>query len=344
MVGDSSPAETAGVIWMRSLSEKSALLLMILFVGVSCTKRNDSSSSRKIEAKITGPSYTKLIPGMCDELNESVKKYNWQFSTCKGVEWKADRLSVKGRPLIWAEFGDPTSTNTTLILSMVHPDEVTPLYLGFKLAHWLREHQSEFKDSHVIIAPFVNPDGHFNRPPIRMNSRGVDLNRNFATQDWKSKAVQVWKKQLKSNPRRFPGWEPASEPETSFQVDLIARFQPKKILSVHAPLNLTDYDGPSSLTLDKFPKEYIQECVKLRNRLRARSTGFFPGSLGNYAGQEMGIPTITLELPSADFRKADYFWKKFQPGIHSMIEFIIRDDVAQIDRRKKRSSLPRTNR
>ena len=82
-----------------------------------------------------------------------------------------------------------------------------------------------------------------------------------------------------------------------------------------------DYDGPSSLTLDRFPQEYVRECTKLRSKLRARSTGFFPGSLGNYAGVELGIPTITLELPSANPRHAAGFWRRFRPGIHSMVKF-----------------------
>lgn len=305
-----------------------------LFIASLVGCKPGSKSGESATQKRSAPSQAALIPAMCKDLDASIVKYKWGLTTCDGVEWKADRLSVEGRPLIWAEFGDPTSTNKTLILSMVHPDEITPLYLGFKLVHWVKEHVTEFKDAHVIIAPFVNPDGHFRKPPIRLNARGVDVNRNFPTKDWKEKALSLWKGQLRSNPRRFPGHEPSSEPETDFQEELIARFQPKKILSIHSPLNVTDYDGPSSLTLDKFPKEYVQECLKLRNRLRAKSTGFFPGSLGNYAGVELGIPTITLELPSSDARKAAHFWKIFQPGIHSMIDFKLKDDLAKGDLRK----------
>lgn len=277
------------------------------------------------------------ISSMCSKLDESISKYKWGLKTCLDIHWMSDSNSVEGRPLIYAEFGDKKSPNTTLILSMVHPDEITPLYLGFKLAHWVKEHEPNLKNSHVIVAPFVNPDGHFRKPPIRMNSKGVDLNRNFTTSDWKTKALQTWKTKLRKNPRRFPGWEPSSEPETHFQEMLIQRYKPKKILSIHAPLNVTDYDGPNSLALDRFPKEYVQACQSLRTKLRAQSTGFFPGSLGNYAGQELGIPTITLELPSADHRKAPIFWKKFHPGIQSMIEYRIDEELARANTTHKRS-------
>lgn len=277
----------------------------------------------KVEAKDSADSIVSKIPELCTQMNHALAKHRWNLKTCEDIHWKAERLSEEGRPLIYAEFGQPTSTNKTLILSMVHPDEITPMYLGFKLVHYLRERELELKDAHVIIAPFVNPDGFFRKPPIRMNARGVDLNRNFDTPLWREKALLEWNTRLKKNPRRFPGNEASSETETQFQVELIERFKPTKILSVHAPLNVTDYDGPNSLTLDRFPKEYIHACYQLRNRLKAKSTGFFPGSLGNYAGVEMGIPTITLELPSANPRLADRFWKKFQPGLHSMIQFKI---------------------
>jgi protein MpaA len=106
-----------------------------------------------------------------------------------------------------------------------------------------------------------------------------------------------------------------------FQEDLIRKFKPQKILSVHSPLNFLDYDGPSILTLSKFPLDYTRECDRLRRQLKANSGGFFPGSLGNYAGYELGIPTLTLELPSTDPNKAEAYWKRFSQGIRTMIHF-----------------------
>jgi protein MpaA len=86
-----------------------------------------------------------------------------------------------------------------------------------------------------------------------------------------------------------------------------------------------DYDGPSQLSLAQFPKDYVQECIKLKKSLKATPGGFFPGSLGNYAGQELGIPTLTLELPSADPAKARAYWDRFRSGIRTMIEYRMPD-------------------
>lgn len=261
----------------------------------------------------------------CASVRESVRDLKWGgLDPCPaGVQWQAGGRSVDGRPLVFAEFGDPGSVNTTLIMTMVHGDEITPLYLGVELVHWMVVHHALYEKAHVVIAPLVNPDGFYRRPRTRMNAHGVDVNRNFPTHDWDAHALRAWKIRYRSDPRRFPGPASGSEPETVFQENLIHRFKPQKILSVHAPLNHLDYDGPTPLSLKTFPREYVQECLKLRKRLKAISTGFFPGSLGNYAGQEMGIPTLTLELPTANPRMAAAYWSRFKEGIDTMIEFIV---------------------
>jgi protein MpaA len=208
---------------------------------------------------------------------------------------------------------------------MVHPDEITPLYLGLKMAQWLKNNQDTFGQMRVVVAPLVNPDGFFKSSRTRTNARGVDINRNFPTADWGPLALKMWKEKFKSNPRRFPGEKPSSEPETKFQEELIARVKPQKVLSIHSPLNHMDYDGPSAgaLKLSRFPMDYVKECLRLRSRLKAVSTGFFPGSLGNFAGQELGIPTLTLELPTADPSKAEGYWFNFKRGIRAMIEYVV---------------------
>ncbi len=267
---------------------------------------------------------------LCAELVRSAQSLRWKIDPCKGIAWKSGGVSVQGRPLIYAEFGNVNAKNTTLIFSTVHGDEMTPLYLGLQLAQWVKDHKDEFPNTRVVIAPLVNPDGFFSKPRTRMNARGVDVNRNFSTKDWKNKALAVWQKKYRSDPRRNPGASPRSEPETAFQEDLIRMFKPHKILSIHSPLNFLDYDGPSTLTLSRFPEDYVKECQRLRKRVKAISAGFFPGSLGNYAGHDLGIPTLTLELPSSDHRKAEDYWKKFVTGIRTVIQFTVPQYASRI--------------
>ena len=268
------------------------------------------------------------IQHWCADVKKAIRDLKWNVDPCKDIGWVQGGASVQGRPIVYAEFGDPKSTNTTLVFTMVHGDEITPLYLGIQLANWLQQRRGDLGTARVVIAPLVNPDSFFKRPRSRVNARGVDVNRNFPTRDWADKALKAWKVKFHSNPRRFPGAQPSSEPETLFQQNLIQKVKPSKILSIHAPLNFMDYDGPTPLALDKFSYEYVRECMKLRTQLKAISGGFFPGSLGNYAGQELGIPTLTLELPTANPRKAAEYWKKFSSGIRTMIEFVVPDYAA----------------
>jgi protein MpaA len=260
----------------------------------------------------------------CSEIRPAALALGWKtLEPCEGIAWKVGGQSVDGRPLVYAEFGDPAAKNVTLIFSAVHGDEMTPVYLGLQLARWLKESVAKMPGTRVVIAPLVNPDGFYRKPRTRMNAHGVDVNRNFDTRDWAARALIAWKKRFRSDPRRFPGASALSEPETRFQEDLIRKFHPEKILSIHSPLNHLDYDGPNTMGLARFSHDYVRECLKLRAKLKAVSTGYFPGSLGNYAGQELGIPTITLELPTSNPKQAEHYWKTFNSGIRAMIEFVI---------------------
>ena len=271
----------------------------------------------------------KDVPTLCADLDKAFQKRNWGKNPCRDIQWKVGGTSVQGRPLMYAEFGSEKATNTTLIFSMVHADEITPLYLAFVLAEWAQINMPKNPDARLVLVPFVNPDGFFTTPKTRTNARGVDCNRNFATKDWKRDALRAWKTKFHSEKRRFPGNQPDSEPETIFQRQMIEKTKPRKIISIHSPLNFIDYDGPDHLTLARFSEEYVGKCVELRKIVKARHGGFFPGSLGNYAGQELGIPTITLELPTAQYEKAKIYWEQFKKGIMTVVTHKVPEPEAE---------------
>ena len=120
----------------------------------------------------------------------------------------------------------------------------------------------------------------------RQNDAGVDLNRNFPSPDWEADAHRYWTNRTGSNPRRYPGPDAASEPETKWFIETIENFNPDAIVAVHAPHSLVDYDGP-------------QQPPHRLGKLRLHELGIYPGSLGNYAGVYKNIPVVTIELPSA---------------------------------------------
>jgi len=247
-------------------------------------------------------------------LEEQSARYGWTDIKPGAISWEYYRTTKSKHPLVFTHFGNSTG-NCILFLGGVHGDELPTVYLMIKLADYVKDNQSLFKDKCIVIAPLVNPDGFLSASPARVNTSGVDLNRNFPTRDWQAKAIRQWIAKGK-NKRYYPGAKPASEQETLFQVALIKRFKPQKILSIHSPLNFFDYDGPSS-DLNSFEQWMEKICKEANHPLK--KFGYYPGSLGNYAGHERNIFTLTLELPSSDPKHSSDYFQKFQPSILKFI-------------------------
>lgn len=272
----------------------------------------------------------KLTPELkkyCQKIDQKFERYKWGKSGCDKVHWNHVRDSFLGTPLIWGVFGDedkiktssPEELNTTIILCGVHGDEVTPIKFCFDLIKHLQELDHPWDRDLVAIAPIVTPDSFFKKRPTRTNYRGVDVNRNFPTKDWKKDALRLWKGRYRKDPRRYPGKKALSEHETVFQVNLIKRYKPSKIISVHAPLTILDYDGPElgkgGIYLASNANKLLKKMSDSAKGYRIKNYPFFPGSLGNYAGNERGIPTYTLELPSSDYTKHKKFWIRFRESL-----------------------------
>ena len=199
-----------------------------------------------------------------------------------GLPWQMVGSSVEGRPIYAAEFG--YGSRTTLILAAIHGDEPLSAKVAVRLALELSRMRSVLQDNRVVVVPIVNPDGYV--PGRRANAVGVDLNRNFPTRDWGGASLRE---------KDFPGLSPASEPETRTVLALIERCRPDKILSIHTPLRVNNYDGPQSESL----------ALSMETHNRYPVSGYIgyptPGSLGTWAGIERDVATVTLEIPEGTF-------------------------------------------
>lgn len=281
---------------------------------------------------------TPVVEKFCHKMDQKFKSYGWEKSQCETFEWNHIRNSVQGDPLIWTIFGDVKDENqasfknkdVTVIMCGVHGDEITPIKFCFDIMYYLRNlykdkevGDKEFKDKVVLVAPLVNPDSFFKARPTRVNARGVDVNRNFPTKDWMKDARKYWITKLHKDKRRNPGLSAATEPEVVFQINLIRRYSPDKIISVHAPLTMLDYDGPDTVVANAVDGNkalsLLIQMSKDASDYKIENYPFFPGSLGNWAGKERDIPTYTLELPSTDPAKSEAYWKLFKGAMHTAI-------------------------
>ncbi len=185
-------------------------------------------------------------------------------------------LSCLKRQIRASIFG--TGKRGVLVLGAVHGDEPASATLAEAFAASL-EKDALPADMTVVVVPAVNPDGLSAK--TRYNGCGVDVNRNFPTKSWKPDPQDA---------RHNPGKRPASEPETRLIIDLVERYKPELIVSIHAPLHCVNWDGPAA--------SFAEAMARANGYELKASIGYpTPGSLGAYAGIERNIPAITLELP-----------------------------------------------
>ncbi|MBF0188681.1 MAG: murein peptide amidase A [Magnetococcales bacterium] len=212
----------------------------------------------------------------------------------------AGGVSTLGTPILVKEFPPLPSREPqarVLLIGGIHGDEYSSVSVVFKWLKTLNAHHSGL--FHWIVSPLVNPDGLLDfRPSQRMNARGVDLNRNFPTTDWQQESTDYWIRRTGRDKRRYPGPGPLSEPESQWVAKVIEQFKPNVIISVHAPYNVLDFDGPPVAPPRKLGHLYLDLM------------GTYPGSLGRYAGIIEGIPVITIELTYAGIMPTDHQIRK----------------------------------
>lgn len=227
--------------------------------------------------------------------------------------------SVQNRPIEGIFFGpeQPERLNT-LMIGVFHGDEAISGQLVTRFVEHLQLGQFaqapiDFDLRPTLIIPVLNPDGL--AAGTRMNANQVDLNRNYPTPDWHEDNL---------NTPYYSGKSAGSEPETRLVMSLIEQYRPEKILTVHSPYKVLNYDGPAREFADAMSKESGYEVVE--------SIGYpTPGSFGTYAGKIRQIPVVTLELPpgldepfDAELPPAetlDQVWQSNRTSLEAAIRF-----------------------
>jgi murein peptide amidase A len=133
-----------------------------------------------------------------------------------------------GLPIPAYRFGTATGPSV-LVLGGVHGDEPEGVEacLGL-IQRWITGFPLRLR---VTVVPALNIDGVLRSR--RVNARGVDLNRNMATNDWSPETTSS---------SHHPGPAPNSEPETRALVSWLDDHRPVFVLSLHSwkPLLITN--------------------------------------------------------------------------------------------------------
>jgi protein MpaA len=218
-------------------------------------------------------------------------------------------ISVEKRPIMYHVIGQ--GQEVVFFLAAIHGNEPGGIPLMNRLADFLQQNQQKLlRGRTVVILPAANPDGVAENS--RYNANGVDLNRNFDTQN-------------RINNKEF-GLTPLSEPEAHIINQLIRQYNPDRIVSFHQvmdtgpeglaakmPNGCIDYDGPGQALANHMAKY----CDLPVNKLGAN-----PGSLGSYAGLTLGIPTITFEMQKNDSKlNPQILWQHYGNALLAAITY-----------------------
>ena len=161
-----------------------------------------------------------------------------------------------------------------LVIGVFHGDEPQGKYF---IDRFLKEAQKMPNKNNLYYIPCLNHSG------VRKNKNGVDLNRNFPTKNWELG---------ESNSNYFGGFEPNSEEETQFVVNLMNEIKFDAIITIHSPFKIVNYDCNSSNTV-----KLAEKISEITGYPTQQDIGYpTPGSFGTYAGVERNIPTITIEV------------------------------------------------
>lgn len=222
------------------------------------------------------------------------------------IKVNSAQQSVQGRPIPVYRYG--TGSNEYIFLfGVFHGDEPQGAFILRQLMGLLDQNPAYYLDKSIFVVPVVNPDGLQHK--TRINARKVDLNRNFPTKDFKPN--------LNRGSRYFAGAKALSEPESQLVYDLLKPYvedskQNKiKILSIHAPLAVNNYDGPAAS---------LAERLKLYNSYPISSDiGYStPGSFGTYYGKERGLSVLTLETSKESPQAA---WQRHQKALLALLQY-----------------------
>jgi protein MpaA len=183
--------------------------------------------------------------------------------------------TVQGRDITATVYG--SGKKHVLVFGGIHGDEPHTTVLARALAVHINQ-ETLPQNLTVIIVPDVNPDGLM--ASTRGNANGVDINRNFPSKTWRSDYTE---------PRRFPGLQPSSEPETRAILGLLERYPPHLVVTLHAALGCVNWDGPGG--------PFAQVMASINQYPLCESLGYeTPGSLGILTGIDKQVPTVTIEL------------------------------------------------
>lgn len=252
---------------------------------------------------------------LCTDFTLSLKKgLESSFSIAANTDWSyASRItchtletigySVKGRAIQAYTFGSGTST--VLYTGAIHGNELSASRILFDWIDYLEANARQLPAGRkIVVVPTVNPDGV--AASSRNNAHNVNLNRNFATNDWKKDINDT-----NGTVAGGGGATPASEAETQVIAAFSSRLRPRLVLSYHAvgSVAIANQAGDSSSLAATYAR-----LVGYSNGTGNSSEIFdyeITGTYDDWLAEKLGVPSIVVELGSYTYRDFNHHRQAF---------------------------------
>lgn len=206
--------------------------------------------------------------------------------------------TVLGRPIAALELTPPEYARPkppALLFGAIHGDEPLGVHC---LAKLVAELVAQPPGRLTFIVPALNLDGL--AAGTKNNANDVDLNRNFAAQNWTAE----------HKPGYFPGAAPESEPETQALAQLIEDSGAERLIALHSPFRVVNWDGRG--------KELAEAMAERCGYPAEGDIGYpTPGSFGSKYGADRGLEVVTLEIP---FVSEDEAWAQTRSALRHALD------------------------
>jgi len=195
------------------------------------------------------------------------------------VGWQTLGRSVEDRVVEYATFG--RGPRTILLLGPLS-GRIANVRLVEQAAGYFQQLEQGLNDVTVVVIRNPNPDATAQAKSV--NAHGVDLNRNFPSQNW----------QLVPGVRSYvSGKAAASEPETRLVLAALSKYQPSRVVHVEgtATVPTLAWSGLSPHAAQSFGRA-AQLTVDFK------AAHWKTGSLAAFCGADQRVPTLQLALPT----------------------------------------------